>query len=489
VSQQQEREKAAWLACSLNPAFFADRYVQIYNASLKAWIPFRLWPAQVYVMQELQHSQYLAMLKARQLGMSWLCLSYALWLMLFRPVATVLLMSKRDDEAVELLQERLVQMYRALPDWMQARVVMRQSAHDFSLSNGSRAKAFPTSGGRSYTASFVLLDEADFLPDLSGTLNALRPTVDAGGQLVMISTVDKSQPMSPFKQIFSSAWYHRDGGYNALFLPWHVRPGRSAEWYAQIRTDMFKQTGTDDSLWQEYPETVEQALAPLQLSKRIPFAWLEKCQEKAPVAWMGRGAPAVPELRVWKPPQQGRLYMMGADPAEGNPNSDDSACTVLDAETWEEVASFQGRLEPEVFAGYIDQVGQWYNGAAVMAERNNHGHALILALQTSGRLQVLKGPDNKEGWLSSARGKTMMYDLAAQVIFDGDTVARTGETVTQLANLESDTLRAPEGMADDLADSFALALAGCRWKFVSGTPATVAPRADRVAALDEEGEW
>ena len=181
--------------------------------------------------------------------------------------------------------------------------------------------------------------------------------------------------------------------------------------------------------------------------------------------------------------------MCGADPAEGNPNSDDSACTVIDAESWEEVASFRGKYEPEIFAGYLDLVGQWYNQAPVMPERNNHGHALILALQTTGKLQVLKGPDNKEGWLSSERGKTLMYDLAAQVVHDGDTVLRTGELVSQLASLEAETLRAPSGLMDDLADSYALALAGCRWKYVSGAPATMTERVDRVDLIDKTGEW
>ncbi|MCO5214346.1 MAG: hypothetical protein M9936_31990 [Caldilinea sp.] len=485
-----ERErKAQWLACSLSPAYFADRYVRIYNASVKAWIPFALWPAQLGVMNDLQQNQYVVMLKARQLGMSWLCLTYALWLMLFRPAATVLIMSKRDDEAVELLQERLAKMYWELPAWMQAKVVVRESAHDFVLSNGSRAKAFPTSGGRSYTASFVLLDEADFLPDLAGTLNALRPTVDAGGQLVMISTVDKALPQSPFKEIFRSAWYQGEGQYKPIFLPWYTRPERTRAWYDAIALDMFKQTNSSDNLWQEYPETVEQALAPLQLAKRIPFAWLEACQEKEAKAVTGGGAPAVPGLVVWRRPQDGHLYVIGADPAEGNPTSDDSAATVLDADTWEEVASFRGKWEPEIFAGYIDQVAQWYRRAAVMPERNNHGHALILALQTSGRTQILVGTDDKPGWLSTTRGKTILYDLAAQVFHDGDTVVRTPQTVAQLAAIEADTLRAPEGLMDDLADSYALALAGCRWKYVAGVPATTAERVDRLSEIDERGEW
>ena len=39
-------------------------------------------------------------------------------------------------------------------------------------------------------------------------------------------------------------------------------------------------------------------------------------------------------------------YVVGADPAEGNPTSDPSALEVLDADSGEEVASLAGRYEP-----------------------------------------------------------------------------------------------------------------------------------------------
>ena len=89
--------------------------------------------------------------------MSWLTLTYALWMMLFHPAPNIMLMSKRDDESIELLT-RLIQMYEYLPDWMKVRAVVQSSAHDFVLSNGSKAKAFPTSGGRSYTGTMVILN-------------------------------------------------------------------------------------------------------------------------------------------------------------------------------------------------------------------------------------------------------------------------------------------------------------------------------------------
>ena len=64
---------------------------------------------------------------------------------------------------------------------------------------------------------------------------------------------------------------------------------------------------------------------------------------------------------------------------------------MLDAETWAQVAEIAGKIEPSTFAGYIDEVGAWYNGADVLPERNNHGHLLIRELQRLGNLRVLRG--------------------------------------------------------------------------------------------------
>ncbi len=153
----------------------------------------------------MQTKRFIVILKARQLGLSWLTLAYVLWEMLYRPAATVLLFSKRDDEAIELLDARLKGMYSRLPPWMRARRVDSDSDHDWLLSNGSNAKAFPTTGGRSYTGSIAVVDEADYVPDLNALLNAVKPTIDAGGKLILLSTSDKGQPESEFKQIYRAA--------------------------------------------------------------------------------------------------------------------------------------------------------------------------------------------------------------------------------------------------------------------------------------------
>ena len=64
--------------------------------------------------------------------------------------------------------------------------------------------AFPTTGGWSYTASLVVVDEADFADNLDALLAAVNPTIDEGCRLTLLSTADKSKPQSAFKRIYGA---------------------------------------------------------------------------------------------------------------------------------------------------------------------------------------------------------------------------------------------------------------------------------------------
>jgi hypothetical protein len=143
-------DRALWLACSASPAFFLDRYGYIFDALEGCWVRFRLWPAQVQALEQLAANRLVVILKARQLGMSWLAVGFGLWQMIFRPAATVLLFSRRDDEAAKLLGFRLRGMYDRLPPMFRARAVVRDNTHELRLSNDSVAMAFPTTGSRSH---------------------------------------------------------------------------------------------------------------------------------------------------------------------------------------------------------------------------------------------------------------------------------------------------------------------------------------------------
>lgn len=183
--------------------------------------------------------------------------------------------------------------------------------------------------------------------------------------------------------------------------------------------------------------------------------------------------PAVPGLTAFVAPEAGRGYVIGADPAEGNPQSDESAASVVDGLTGEQVAVLAGRFDPAVFAAHVATASEYYNSAPVLVERNNHGHAVLLWLGEFSTVHCLPGLDGKPGWLESGRSKPLAVDCAADVLRDGaqsgaPAWVRDRETLDQLASIEGSTLRAPEGALgarqhDDRALAHILALAAIRW--------------------------
>lgn len=463
----ENQQKVEWLACSRSPLYFVHRYVYIYNAIASAWIPFRLWPAQARALKQIHLSRLIILLKARQIGMTWLVLAFALWLMLFHPAATVLLFSRRDDEAIDLLDFRLKGMYQRLPPWMQAQAVVVDNAHEWALSNGSRAIAFPTTGGDSYTATLAIADEYDLIPDQDQVMRSVKPTIDNGGRFIILSRPDKDRPDTRFKRIYKAARQHLND-WGAIFLPWYAHPGRDRAWYEAQQADILSSTGSTDELYEQYPETEEQALAARALNKRFPPQWLQQCYApeeplflvgETPAEALPPDVPAIPGLRLYRLPEPGRRYVMGADPAEGLSSSDDSSLTVGDAATGEQVAKLSGKFEPKVtFPQYIDQVGRFYNQAAALVERNNHGHAVIGYLQTQTETLVMDGFDGRPGWLNNTTGKVRLYDDGASSFMHQSTLIHDRTSYAQLESIEKDTLRAPKSMHDDDADSYLLML-------------------------------
>lgn len=449
------------------PGYFINNYVKILDPVLGEWISFALWDDQEMVLETLISNNLCVFLKARQLGLTWLVLAYALWVMLFRPEATVLLFSRRDTEAIYLLDDRLKEMYRHLPDWMKyAQEIVEDSAHEWMLDTGSVARAFPTSAGDSYTATLAIVDEADLVPDLNRLLRAVKPTIDAGGRMVLLSRSDKTKPASTFKKVYRAAkrglndWAH-------VFLPWYSRPTRTQEWYEAQERDVLAREGSLDDLHEQYPATDTEALSPASKDKRISQEWLKSCYvEREPLTdaqleQSQRKVPAINGLRIYVLPQPGARYRIGVDPAEGNPTSDDSALVVLNLDSQEQVAELAEKLEPSVLAEYANAVGVFYDKASLLVERNNHGHAVLLWLNTWSRLEVLVGIDRRPGWLTTVRSKVLMYTIAVEAVRDALTTIYSEDAYLQLSSIETSTLRAPGGELDDIATAYALALVAC----------------------------
>lgn len=454
-------EELEWETCRRHFWYFVDTYcwVETKEDGQGEWAPFKLWPEQRPVADDMQAHRRLVILKARQLGLTWLCVAFALWLMLFHPIATVLMFSLRDIEAKKLLK-RLRGMHERLPAWMRQRIKGHvDNQHEVEFANGSTAQALTTAGD-SYTASLVVVDEADLLPDLAGLLESIEPTIGDGGRMVLVSKTDKSKPESAFKKIYRAA-RAKTTYWHPIFLRWDARPDRSQEWYEEEKRASLAATGSLDGFHANYPATDAEALSPRTLDKRIAPAWIEQCYAELPGVDVAGLAPALPGLVVYRLPIPGRKYVCGADPAQGNPTSDDSAGEMFDAETGEQVAELAGKFEMTVFGGYLGKLCTWYNRAPVMVEENNHGHTVIKHLRENfPQIRRLVGHLGRDGWASSTLGKTMLYDAVADAFKNGEVMIHSFRLFTQLCSIDGNTLRAPEGQLDDLADGCGFAIVG-----------------------------
>jgi hypothetical protein len=476
--------------CAVECAYFIDNYLIIDDTQGTSpdgggtgVIAFKLWPAQLGVVWTLMQERQVIILKARQLGISWICCAYALWHCLFQPHKLALLYSQGQDEANELLR-RVKSLYDRLPGWLRevCPKPVQENTTLIEWSNGSRIKSLPATqkAGRSLTASLVVLDEAAHLQWGEQLYTALKPTVDGGGQLIVLSTANG------IGNLFHNLWTRAVAGANGfrtIFLPWWARPGRDQAWY-----DARAAEETDPSrVKQEYPASSSESFL---VSGRVRFepTWIEAqvihVRSGLANAFLPAPLRSIPGLAVYELPDQprnpARKIVIGADVSEGLEHRDYSDATVIDARTWVELASLHGHWEPDVFADYLATLGECY-GATIAVERNNHGHAVLATLKRKNFARIGSGLDGRPGWLTNVQSKPQMIDLLATALRDNLIQVRTQAALDEMriyrVNADGST-SAPNSYFDDRVMSRAIALMFSRSMAVSQGPAIVGGKRD-----------
>ena len=121
-----------------------------------------------------------------------------------------------------------------------------------------------------------------------------------------------------------------------------------------------------ERVMQEYPSTPTEAFV---ASGRNVFnmADLQKHETKFPIDRKYQ------DLLIWEQPLQGFMYSIGCDPAEGV-GEDNSVISVWNAYTGEQAAEMAtNRVAPDDLAGFLLDIGTYYNKALLVIETNNHG--------------------------------------------------------------------------------------------------------------------
>ncbi|MED0673129.1 DNA packaging protein [Aneurinibacillus aneurinilyticus] len=135
-------------------------------------------------------------------------------------------------------------------------------------------------------------------------------------------------------------------------------------------------------------------------------------------------------LWIWEEPQPGEKYEIGSDVAEGldEDENDASTAVVFKRRTGEIVATLQCWEEPFDHARLLDKLGRMYNNAKLAPERNNHGHAVLLAL-----MEIFRYPNlythrdyDQKGNLLEKEGFPTTQKTRPQIVEDYRTAYKDG---------------------------------------------------------------
>jgi len=165
-------------------------------------------------------------------------------------------------------------------------------------------------------------------------------------------------------------------------------------------------------------------------------------------------------LKVWKMPRRGAQYLIPADVSEGVQGGNWSVFPIYDRSSWEQVATWRGRLDPGDFGREMVKAGIFYNNAVLVPELNNHGHATIEAIEAEQYPHILETKElwgdkepNKKGFPQTEKHRAFIITALRNAI-DDDTVFFND--ITTLSELETfvrsdgtGRFEAQEGCFDD----------------------------------------
>lgn len=254
-------------------------------------IPFEPYPYQAAFLAGYQSPRRIV-LKARQIGFSQAFALEALYRAITQPEATILLVSRSQDLAVNLLRYCYL-TYNALAD---VPTTTKANESEMGFGNGSRIKSIPAnrSTGRGFAATDVYLDEFGYADYAEDIYQSVSPTVSQGGRLTIGSTPNGVGNL--FHQLYLAG-----EGFERFTVPWHQCPA--------YYTDAERQAGVppEQSAWylQERPKYTAQQWAAEFECDFVGSGAVVFSQDAIDAAEVG----AVGD----QPPQSGRRYMTIVD--------------------------------------------------------------------------------------------------------------------------------------------------------------------------------
>jgi hypothetical protein len=451
-----------------------EKSFYIVDKEMKA-VPFILNPPQARILKELSGMDII--LKARQEGISSLILAlFAIDFITIENIKCVVI--SHEDKATQRLFDRvkyfLKSMEKTFPGELPYRLKYNSRYEMVNLEKNSNFY-IGTAGARAFghgdTINNLHCSEISRWPDQERMMMGLLQAVPKDGRIIIESTANG------FGDYFYKMWEKNKETQNPFrthFIPWYELPEYvmpptgdieftdyerdlvntfhlSKEQIAWRRWKVNQMGGDwgDAKTWdlfnEQFPINPEEAFIvsgnPVWSPTLLKFYLTHAKEPKAIGDLRGFNPINLEEndkghLKIWREPSEFHTYAIGVDVSEGKVVSqtteegkerDASCAQVLDKTTYEQVAIWHGRIDPDKLGTEIDLLGRYYNNALVAVERNAMGIAPLIRLRDLSypnlyyqeKIGMMTERVTSElGWVTDKQSKELIISEATELLRD-----------------------------------------------------------------------
>lgn len=386
--QYTDEMREAYVRASEDIIYFAENFFTIVARGKRQKIKLRNY--QKKFLTNMVNHNHLIMLTSRQIGKTTLMTIFALWVAMFNPDQTIIMLANNDKRAKGNIA-RIKLAYEEMEGWIKASV-KRYEDHKIQFDNGSIIDAVATSpaSARGDSATCILLDELAFVPDnlANAFWDGFSPSLSENPDAKFFISSTPNGVGNLFYDLCKGA----EEGENDFILEklcWYDVPGRDEEWKRNAIRNLCR--GSMDSFRQEFEcEFLGSSVSPFPAHV---FERLEK-DVMVPIKEMEDGA-----LKIWRMPENNRVYSIGVDVAEGV-GLDASVITVFDMTDLrhiEQVACYYSNtIDTITFSDRVDMVASMYGRPVLAVERNGPGVDVCNRLYNDRRYPNMVSVGNNE---------------------------------------------------------------------------------------------
>ena len=384
-----------------------------------------------------EHAQRLIILKARQLGFSTAICGFFYHDTIMNPGTVSVVIGYNREMTAELL-EKVKLFYKTTPQELRP-TIQYDSRYEMSFPRiNSKIIVLPSTEtvGRGYTINNLLCTELAMWDKAEEKMSTLEASVPINGRIIVESTPNGIGNLYHEMWVSDNDYIKKEygwwWGYSETEIETIRRRTNNPQKFAQEYGLEFLTSGR---LVFDHDAILGQRKNILKLGDKVSWKDGDNVEVFGQVHIKD-------ELRIYKPPLKGHIYVMGVDNSEGVEGGDYTGVTVYDRNSGEEIAFFRGLVAPDKLADMLDKWGRYYNNAMIVVEINNHGLTTLVALKNlkypvlyfrPAKFDTLSQEwSEKMGWRTTAMTKPILIDDLNKALRDNNLTLHSKETLDEM---------------------------------------------------------